>query len=167
MLVKPGAGEWPIAGLPAANAPTGGATMPVRIVAQKFAEDEPVKVDLVISTIETNRERVRTIGNMMITTSGILIPATLAFLLYFVDKGFVDLAVLLPLIAGVVLFLASIFMSIFSSMLRRRITISGMADFVQDLNKLYNSELKTSYVSFAFLITGIVAMIVGVLAFVL
>ncbi len=132
--------------------------MPIRIVRQQLDEDEPVKMDLVISTIETNRERIRAIGNMMITTSGILIPTTLAFLLYFVDKGLVDLTVIIALIAGVVLFLASIFTSILSSMLRRKVYISSMMSFIDSLNRLYNSELKVSYASFALLMLGIVAM---------
>lgn len=140
--------------------------MPIKIVTQRF-QSEQVETSLVVSTIENNRERVRTIGNMMITTSGILIPANLAFLLYFVDKRVSDSAVILPLLIGVVLLLLSSLFSILSSLLRQKIRVSDMVNFVESLLRLYNSELRLSYLSFVFLLLGITAMIVGILIFVL
>jgi hypothetical protein len=139
--------------------------MPIKIVSQQF-QNEVVKVELIVSTIENNRERIRTIGNMMITTSGILIPASLAFLLFFIDKRVTDFAVLLPLLIGIVFLLTSSFLSILSSLLRRKIYVSDMLNFVESLLRLYNSELRLSYFSFIFLILGIIAMTVSVLLFV-
>jgi len=140
--------------------------MPIKIVSQHF-QSKQVEADLIVSTIENNRERVRTIGNMMITTSGILIPANLAFLLYFVDKRVSDFAVILPLLGGVILLLFSSFFSVFSSLLRQKIQVSDMLNFVESLLRLYNSELRFSYLSFALLLLGVIAMIAGILVFVL
>ena len=138
--------------------------MPITIVDQNF-ENASVKMELVISTIETNRERIRTIGNMIIATSGMLIPASLAFLLFFMEKGTGNLPVILLLVVSVILFLLSSILSILSSMLRQKIYISDLLKFVENLLILYNSELKISYYSFSFLIMGLVTMITSVLIF--
>lgn len=140
--------------------------MPVRIVRHESLS-ESVKTELIISTIETNRDRVRAIGNMLITISGVLIPACLAFLVFFVDKGFIDADVSIFLATAILLLLASSCLSIISSFLRQKYTITNEAQFVEDLLSLLNSEIRYSYIAFFLLLFGISAMIVGVFIFVI
>lgn len=139
--------------------------MPVRIVRQE-SQSSPVEIELVISTIETNRERVRTIGNMMITATGILTPVCLAFLLFFIDKGFLNVDAILLILCAVSLFLVALCLSIVSSFLRNKYLIVDEAQFVESLLTLLNTELRIARWSFATLVLGLLSMIAGVLAFV-
>jgi hypothetical protein len=140
--------------------------MPIKILRHE-SSSEPVKVDLLVSTIETNRDRIRTLGNMLITAAGILISACLAFLLFIVDKGYTDTVVALLLGLAILLFLASTCLSIASSFLRKKFIVLDEAQFVEDLLINLNNELRVSHYAFLSLLAGLVAMISGVLLFVI
>jgi hypothetical protein len=140
--------------------------VPVRIVRHE-SHTEPVKTEILISTIETNRDRIRTLGNMLISMSAILIPACLAFLLFLADKNLIGVKVAIFLVAAILSLLISSCLSILSSYFRSKFAIRDEVHFVEDLLKLLNSELRMSYFSFAFLLLGMVSMILGVLIFVI
>jgi hypothetical protein len=138
--------------------------MPIKILREE-SYSQPVKVDLLISTIETNRDRVRTIGNMLITASGILIPACLSFIIFFVDKGYSDTKVLILLAIAILLFLISSCLSIISSFLRKSYTILDEVQFIEDLIENLNKEIKISLIAFLFLIVGMIIMVIAVFVF--
>src|SRR5436309_2290809 len=121
--------------------------MPVKMLRYE-SQSEPVKLELLVNTIEMNRDRVRTIGNMLVTTAGILIPACLAFLLFFVDKGYIDTDIAALLAVAILLFLISSCLSIASSFLRNRYVIADEAQFVEDLLTNLNRELRFSRAAF-------------------
>lgn len=135
--------------------------MPIEIINQKF-KSEPISNERIIDTIETNRDRIREVSNMLISTSGILIPVALAFIVFLVEKGVTDLLAVITLMFSILFFLITVSMSIMSSFLRRKYFMTNEAQFIEDLLSLLKSELRLLRYSFAGLIAGILAMIAGV-----
>lgn len=138
--------------------------MAVRILRSE-SSDAPVKIDLLVTTIETGRDRIRAIGNMLLTVSGILISVCFGFLLFLADKKMTDLAVGVSFIVAVLIFLISSCLSILSSFLRTKYTISNEAQFATDLLALFYSELRICRFSFITLLLGLLAMIIGTVFF--
>jgi len=140
--------------------------MTVRIIREE-SQEESVALDLVINTLEKNRDRIRTIGGMLLTISGLLISTCLGFLLFTVDRKLFDKTVAGCFLAAMVIFLTSSCLSILASFLRTNYSISTKGQFVTDLLSLYYSELGFSRWSFLLLVIGLSAMIIGGLIFVI
>ena len=59
--------------------------MTIKIL-REVSEEKPVDFALVIETLERNRERIRTIANMVLTLSGIMISACVALIMFTTEK---------------------------------------------------------------------------------
>ncbi len=132
--------------------------MAIRILKYK-SRDESVSTDLIIDTVERNRDRIRTIANMSLTLSGIMISASTAFVLFAVEKKIGGIVLPLALAAAGACFFLSATISVYSSLLRTKYGISSEAQFVEDLLSLYYSELRLLRVCFFPLILGFAAII--------
>jgi len=143
--------------------------MPIRVV-KEVHEDEDVDFHTIIQIIETNRDRVRTIGNMILTVCGIILSATFAFLLFLFDKGTIDLKervmMVLPFGGAIFTNLLSIYFGIASSFLKTRYAVSTKINMITDLLTLFYSELRLVRISFIFLILGLLLITVGTFIFV-
>jgi len=141
----------------------------IRII-KEVSEDSHVEFDTIIQIIETNRDRVRTIGNMILTVSGIVLSATFGILLFIFDKGGLGrmkVTILVVLFGGAVLTnLLSVYLSIASSFLRTTYSLTTKVNLVTDLMALLNSELRLVRLSFLFLIAGLLLITTGTVAFV-
>lgn len=143
--------------------------MPIRIV-KEASRDEPVGFETLITIIETNRDRVRTMGNMILTVAGIILSATFAILLFIFDKGGMShtfLIVAVVLFGGSILLnLISIYFSIASSLLKTRYSITTKINVITDLMDLFHTELQLVRLSFIFVLLALVFITFGTAAFV-
>ena len=139
--------------------------MPIEITARHGQPDDTVDDELVIDTIERNRERVRTVGNMSLTVSGIMVSSSVAFVLFIAEKQGPRTLVILFTVATA-LFFAAASLSLVSAMLRTRVVISTRTQFVADLMRQYNSELSLLRWSFLPLFLGFMCIIIGVMTFI-
>jgi len=140
--------------------------MPIEVI-RHISNDSPVDDNLLIETLERNRERIRTIANMSLTVSGIMISSSIAFVLFAEEKGIGG-----PLLSAVfglamVLFFIAASLSLISSTLRRSYVISTRSQFIVDLLSLYYSELRFLRVSFVPLFIGFLTITAGMIAFLL
>lgn len=143
--------------------------MPIRVV-KETSQDETVGFETLVTIIETNRDRVRTMGNMILTVSGIILSATFAILLFIFDKGGMSqtfLVIAVVLFGGSILLnLVSIYFSIASSLLKTRYSITTKVNVVTDLMALFHSELQLVRVSFIFVLIALLFITFGTAAFV-
>lgn len=131
--------------------------MVIRILRHE-SRDEPVDIQLIVDTIERNRDRLRTIANMSLTVSGIMISACIAFVLFAVDKKTGGVFLPVAFSVGAVFFFIAACVGIYSSLLRRKYSISTKAQFVEDLLSLYYSELKLLRACFISLLLGLLSV---------
>lgn len=131
--------------------------MTVKILRHE-TRDESVDSQLLVDTIERNRDRLRTIANMALTVSGIMISACIAFVLFIVDKRIGGIFLPIAFSMAALLFFIATCVSTYSSLLRTKYTIFTKAQFVDDLLSLYYSELKYIRASFVPLFLGLLTV---------
>ena len=135
--------------------------MPIRFLAE-HSEERPVSLDLLVQTIERNRDRLRTTGTMFLTLSGLLLSTCLAVTLYLLEKqrgG--KIALLVTGLASLCL-LASACLSISATFLRSRYAITSEAQFATDLLRLFNAELRLARLAFSSLLAGLCVLTLGI-----
>ncbi len=138
--------------------------MPIKILRHGSSE-EAVGMELMIDTIEKNRDRIREVANMSLTVSGIMVSASIAIVLFCADKHIGGKYLSLSLCVASVFFFTSACLSLYSSLLRKKYAISSKAQFVEDLLSLYYSELRFMRASLVPLFLGFFTMTVSVIVF--
>jgi hypothetical protein len=138
-------------------------TMTIRILSH-VSKDEPVKTDLIITTVEKNRDRIRATSGMVITTSGILISACLGIILFTTDKKLITETMAWAFGAALGCFLCASVLAVLSSVLRTEYGVSSEAQFVSDLLKIFGSELRLSRLALGSLLLGLAATVCGAIA---
>lgn len=140
-------------------------------MAIKIITDSTKKVlvsnDLIIRTIETNRDRVRTSANMILSLSGIVLSASIAFLLFIIEKKIADWMTIFCFGFASLCFLIAAYNSIYSSFLRKTFTITDETQFINDLLYLLNQELKYLKIATFSILTGMVVLSSGVIIFII
>lgn len=126
-----------------------------------------VSNDLIIRTIETNRDRVRTSANMILSLSGIVLSASMAFLLFIIEKKVADWLTILSFGFASLCFLVAAYNSIHSSFLRKTFTISEEAQFITDLLYLLNQEISLLKRATFSILTGMLVLSIGVVIFII
>jgi hypothetical protein len=139
--------------------------MAVRIVNGEF-DSSPVPFETVISTVEKNRDRVRSIGAMVLTLCGILISAANGLILFMADKRLGSHRLTLTLGGSVICFMGASVLAVLSSFLRRTVPVSSQAQFVVDMLAIYLSELTLLRWTLAFLLLGLCFMAGAMFAFI-
>lgn len=129
--------------------------MTVTITRHQFARLERVELDLIASTIERNRDRVRTISGMLLSLAAILIPSCTAFVLFVAQNAKSQRFTLTLFVLSVVSFLLSAVLAILSSFLRTEYAIIDKPRFVADLLQVYNSELRLLRIASVIVILGL------------
>jgi hypothetical protein len=140
------------------------ARMTIRIL-RDVSNDPLVSRELLAQTIETNRDRVRTSADMLLTLSGIVLSASFGFLLYVMEKRVANPATLASLLAAILCFLMASYFAIETSFLRGPHAISSESQFVADLLAVFNRELGHLRAGTRWAFLGLSALTVGVLAF--
>ena len=141
--------------------------MPVIGVADEIpGKSDFVTPQLVIDTIERNRERIRTVSNMILTMVGLLLSVSFAVVPFAYDKVrnasrqatiVIGIAYSLTVLA----LLLSAYQSIFASLLRREYSITTVIKFIDDLMELYYTELLHLRVAFGLLVAAILFAVVS------
>jgi len=128
----------------------------IKIIDEKLQKTSLADVRLIIETLERNRDRIRTLVNMIISTAGFLFSANLAFILLVIDKLVTvsQFAIILFFLA-LLLLLTTLVTSILASFLKQKYTITSDLKFVDDLLSIYYRELRLMRLSFVFLICGL------------
>lgn len=138
--------------------------MAIRILRHE-SRDKAVEFALIVDTLERNRERIRTIANMVLTLSGIMISACVALIVFAADKDLATPVLKWSLALASVSFLPASWFSLLASFLRTKYTISGEAQFVTDMLALYYSELRFLRVAIIFLLLRLLITTMGIVAF--
>jgi hypothetical protein len=139
--------------------------MPVNILNHHFNSANAVEIRLIIDTLERNRDRTRVTANMIVTLSGILISLSSALLLYLVHEKAMAPSVLLSFIFAIFgLFIASL-LGIASTFLRTDYAVSDEPQFLTDLLRLYNSELRLLRSATVALTFGLLLLVAGTCIF--
>lgn len=139
--------------------------MAVRITQQQFSPRAQVDLELVLATVEKNRDRIRTTGGMLMTFSGILTSSSIALTLFLVEKmgaGRMSVALFSASVFG---FLSCAVLAIVSSFLRGVYPISDRTQFVSDVLHLYNSELRLLRLCSLMAIVGLLFLAAGTITF--
>lgn len=142
--------------------------MPVKVVGERLGKQQPVDQATIIDTIERNRDRVRSLVTMMISTISILFSANIAILILLIDK--IKSAGLLPRLLGtlsLVFFLVALITCMMGAFLRRAYTVVSVTKFKHDLFSLYYSELRIVRIAFILLIVGLIILFSFVISIVL
>ncbi|WP_054762268.1 hypothetical protein [Methylomonas koyamae] len=140
--------------------------MAVKIVDESFEEGTHVELDLLITTIEKNRDRVRSVASMLLTFSGTLISFGSAFLLFVSDKAPSERRTISIFAFAILLLITAAALSIFSSFLRNKYSMSNKSEFTSALLQLYSAELRLIGVAACFTILGLTALVTAVASFV-
>lgn len=141
--------------------------MPVQITNHDFSTQEPVETELVLQTVEKNRDRVRTTASMLLTLSGMLISFSAAFVLFVTDKAPNEQSTIALFASAVAAFVAAAVLAISATFLRTKYSISDMGKFVTDLLRLYNTELRLLRFASIVSIIGLLLLVAGAASFVL
>jgi hypothetical protein len=143
--------------------------MTIRIIKEKH-DEEAVDFHSIVQIIETNRDRVRATGNMILTVSGIILSAIFAFLLFLFNKGGqgqMERILLILFFGGAICInLVSIYFAITSSFLITKYPITTRINMINDLLLLFHSELRLVRISFICLILGLLLLAIGIFIFV-
>lgn len=130
-------------------------------ILRHFSQDALVDSQLLIDTIERNRDRLREIANMVLTVSGIMVSACTAFLVFAADKGVGGWWLGALFCAASLLFFVAACLGLSSAMLRTKYAITSRARFVDDLLALYYSELHRVRASLIPVFVGFLAVTIG------
>jgi hypothetical protein len=142
--------------------------VPVKIVGERLGKQQPVEQATIIDTIERNRDRVRSLVTMMISTISILFSANIAILILLVDK--IKSTGFLPRLLGtlsLVFLLVALITCMMGAFLRRNYTLVSMTKFINDLFSIYYRELRIVRIAFSFLILGLISLFGFVISIVL
>lgn len=139
--------------------------MAIKIVNYE-SQDKPVEKQLIIDTVERNRDRIRTVANMALTVSGIMISTSVAVIIFSVDKQVGGNALPVAFGFAALFFFFAACVSIYSSLLRTKYTISSETKFVTDLIRLYYSELRLLRLCFLPLALGFFMIIGSIILFI-
>jgi hypothetical protein len=138
--------------------------MAIKILRQE-THDVAVPDRLLIDTVERNRDRIRTNANMTLTISGVLISACLALLIFAADKNIGGLYLRVSFCIACLFFFSSTCLSVYSCTLRMRFSISGQAQFTQDLLTIYYRELSLLRASYIPLTLGFLTLTASMIIF--
>jgi len=113
------------------------------ITVTKDTTDDPmIEADLVMQTIEKNRDRLRTTSGMIMSLSGMSISASLAIVLFLLKEHAATTAtVALIVLAAISLFVAAFF-AIEASFFRNDYAITTRSQFLSDLLRLLHREMR-------------------------
>lgn len=137
--------------------------MSVKITSDS-TQDEFVAHDIIVTTIEKSRDRVRTTAQMILSLSGISISGTLAISLYTLRYEPDLLAVSVLLVLAALVFVTSAFLAISSSFLRTKELVSTQSLFVNDLMSQLEGEHRLLRISAVFLLLGLILLVAAILA---
>lgn len=140
--------------------------MAIRIIGQQ-TNVKAVDANLLVNTIEKNRDRVRTLANMVLSSSSVLISASLAFLLYLGNNKILDRTSAITIIVCLAVLLSASVSSIGAGLMRTKYVISDQGQFVESLLKLLSSELKVTYAAIGLLLCGAVTLVSAIVRVVL
>jgi hypothetical protein len=135
--------------------------MAVRLVRKQF-DPSLVSQDTLVSTVEKNRDRIRTFGGMLLTLCGMLISASMAFILFLVDKKLGSHKTIVLFGAATLCFVVTALLTVLSSILRTNYAISTREQFLTDLLNVYTSELLFMRCALIALISGLLSMLMAV-----
>ena len=141
--------------------------MAVEITNHEFSAGDQVEIDLILQTVEKNRDRVRTTASMLLTLSGTLISFSTAFLLFVTDKARNEHSTIAVFASAVAAFVATAVLAISATFLRTPYSISDKTKFVTDLLQLYHRELRLLRIASLVSIIGLMLLVAGAASFVL
>ena len=140
--------------------------MPVQIVDHSFANQDPVDFDVIVATVEKNRDRVRTVAGMLLSLAGVLMSFSSGFVLFVSDKAPREYRTIGLFVATVLFFLISAVLAISSSFLRSKYAVADKAQFTTDLLQLYSSELRLLRIASVTTTIGLLLVVAGVGSFI-
>ena len=140
--------------------------MPVEITDHEFATPENVEPDVVLQTVEKNRDRVRTTAGMLLTLSGMLISFSTALLLFVTDKSPTEHRTIAAFASAVAAFVVAAVLAISATFLRTKYPVSDKTNFITDLLRLYEAELQLLRLASIVSIIGLVFIVAGAVSFV-
>jgi Na+/melibiose symporter-like transporter len=138
--------------------------MPVTITRHEFSPGEEVSFDLLVNTVEKNRDRIRTTSGMLLTLAGILTSFCAGLVLFLVDKVHAGRATVLLFGLAIVVFVVSAIVAIVASFLNTKHAIVDKTQFLTDLLHLYNAELRLLRIASVTLIFGLLLLSGGALS---
>ena len=138
--------------------------MPVLIVNQHF-KSTPITPEVLIATIERNRDRIRNISGMLLTVCGLLVSASTGFTLFITDKKVGSSITIASFGIGALCFLSAAVLSVIASFLRTSYTISSQEQFLTDLLRVFHVELRLARLSLAALLAGLLSFTIAIVVF--
>jgi hypothetical protein len=143
--------------VPVARLP-GAFFMTVTITRHEFSQGEEVDFELLVTTIEKNRDRARTTSGMLLTLAGILTSFSAGLILFLVEKVKPGRSTILLFALAVIAFVISAIVAIAASFLRVRHTIVDKPQFLIDLLHLYEAELRLIRLASAATVIGLLLL---------
>jgi len=139
--------------------------MTIRVLSHK-TQPKMVEPALIVDTVERNRDRNRTVGNMVLTMAGILISMTIVLIVFSADKKINDIRLATAFFISVFAYVLTGMIGIASCFLRTKRTITTEAQFISDLLSLFLTELRLLRLSCTFLALGMLGNLVGLFFFI-
>lgn len=120
--------------------------MAIRIT-KDTTSDPLVESDVVITTIEKNRDRLRTTASMIVGLSSMSLSASLAIAIFLVREHVAQKPTVVLISMAAFQFLLAAILAVESSFFRRNYRISTCSRFVADLLHVFEREIR--FVRFA------------------
>jgi hypothetical protein len=135
--------------------------MPIEIT-KDTTTDPQISGEILITTIEKNRDRVRTTAGMILSLSGMSLSAALAIALFAVKENKVRPVSLVLICLAAVLFLSASLFAIEASFFRQQYRITTRSQFIADLLQLFSRETRYVRVASVFSIGGLACLVTAV-----
>ncbi len=140
----------------------------IKVKLTKAGEDiETVGIEDIVSLLQSNRDRIRNLNNMVLTICGLLLSASFVVIFFAIQSTNFNVSILVPIlffgsVGGQIL---SMLYSIFASIMPRPSAVRTKFELIDTLTSIYHREYRRSIVSVIFLVLAIIAFAAGLIVF--
>jgi hypothetical protein len=139
-------------------------------ILKRGEELEPVSIDYLYNIVDSNRNRVRVLAGLLLTTCSILLSTSFVILFFILQTSTFKIPKIIPILLFLTVgsLILSIVCNIFSVLLPSPTAARNKAELIDTLARVYYREYKRVRVAIIFLIIAILLFTTGlaILAFI-
>lgn len=128
------------------------------ITKQVLKNENSVTQDEIISILENNRTRIRSLGSMILTVCGLLMSTSFIILFFIFKEASVKTSLIIPILLFSIIgsLTISIILGVFSAYMPTPTTVCTKLELVDVLTNIYRCEHRRITISIAFLLLGVI-----------
>ncbi len=136
-------------------------------IIKRTGEPPLLSYDDVLKILNNNRDKIRTLSNLILTVSGFLLSAWFVILFFLIEyqNQSNQITVIALILAGTILLLLSIIFSVLSAMLPSPKTVVNKLVLIDTINHIYHREFRFIKLAIVFLISSISTFLFGLFVF--